>query len=373
MPLQILARGVERPEVLRDGRNFDDFLRQGLKMGKQKYTDEPGIRYPETPVFSQLNWDRYQQFIKNWQFSLGMLTKLNARLNEHFKDDNSFSVLVAGSYGRMDAHEDSDLDFMIVHNGYLTDEEDKVGIVRNIAKELNIGTPNPEGAFSRPIHLDKMLDTIGSKDDDLNSTAQRLLILMEGRAIYNRAFFNNIMMSILDHYLRYVREEPEKEALVLLNDLIKYFRNICINVEFSFWQDESKWGIRNVKLTHSRILIYAGLLLLILTSSKHHRDKIHFLKKYIFASPIEKIYIAYQENNDSNFERVIATYNIFLNKLIQDSVRNELKNLEYPKRFTSNSYVELKANADFLQAELTRFILDNRTGWTSKAFEYLVF
>lgn len=343
-------------------------------MTSQKFTDKLAIHYPEAPLFSkQINWQRYQQFKNNWQFSRGMLMRLNAKLNSHFQGDNTLSVIVAGSYGRMDAHDKSDLDFMIVHNGHLTDHQAKVDIVRSVAEDLKISTPNPEGAFSRPIYIDKMLDTIGSREDDLNSTAQRLLILMEGRAIYNQSFFDNIMMSILDYYLKHVKEEPEKEALVLLNDLIKYFRNICINVEFSFWQDESKWGIRNVKLGHSRILIYAGLLLLILTSSKHRRDKIHFLRKHIYASPIDKIYTAYDEHNDSNFEHIIAIYNIFLSKLIQDNVREELKSLEYPDRFSCGSYAELKANSDFLQSELTRFILENRRNWTSKAFEYLVF
>ncbi len=343
-------------------------------MTHQKFNDKMAIEYPEAPLFSEhINWRRYQQFKSNWEFSRGILVKLNARLNSLFQDDDSFSVIVAGSYGRMDAHDKSDLDFMIVHNGHLTDDQAKVDIVRSVAEELRIGAPNPEGAFSRPIHIDKMLNTIGSREDDLNSTAQRLLILMEGRAIYNRALFDVIVTSILDYYLKYVREEPDKEALVLLNDLIKYFRNICINVEFSFWQDESKWGIRGVKLRHSRILIYAGLLLLILTSSKHRRNKIDFLKKHIHASPIDKLYVAYEENGDGNFERIIATYNIFLSKLIRDDVRDELKCLEYADRFACNSYAELKANSEFLQSELTRFILENRANWTSKAFEYLVF
>jgi len=335
--------------------------------------DRSAIHYPDAPVFQHLKWHRYPQFKKNWEFSREKLRDLNARLNAAFRGDENFSVLVAGSFGRMDAHGKSDLDFMIIHNGSLRDQQSKIGTVRNCAHELGIETPNPEGAFSKPIELDTMIRTVGSNEDNLNSTAQRLLILMEGRAIYNQRFFNHIMMSILEFYLDQVSKDPEKEALVLLNDLIKYFRSICINVEFNFWQDRSKWGIRNVKLRHSRILIYAGLLLLILTASKYRKEKVDFLKDNIFRSPIEKIYTAYQENNDSNFERILAIYNVFLSKLVQDSVRDELKALEYPERFSSNSYAELKTNSSFLQAELTRFILDNRGQWTSRAFEYLIF
>lgn len=86
-------------------------------MKEHKVIDKKfAIRYPEAPTFSNLNWRRYQQFRTNWDFSHSKLTQINIRLNHHFKGDNNFSVLVAGSYGRMDAHEKSDLDFLIVHN-----------------------------------------------------------------------------------------------------------------------------------------------------------------------------------------------------------------------------------------------------------------
>ncbi len=343
-------------------------------MENSKFIDTYAIAYPAAPIFANdLPWDRYQQCRENWAFSRKALLKLNTELNASFGPNDCFSVIVAGSYGRMDAHGKSDLDFMIVHNGYLTEEESKVEVVRECAGKLGIETPNPEGAFSRPIRLADMVESIGSKDDDLNSTAQRLLILMEGRAIFNPGFFKHIMLTLINRYMKYVEEEPEKEALVLLNDIIRYFRSICINVEFNFWKDDSKWGIRNVKLGHSRILIYSGLLFLILTSSMLRRDKLSFLRDNIFLSPIEKVYRAYQMNNDTNFKRVIGAYDTFLHRLMQDNVRDELRVLDYRMRFTSRNYAELKTNSDFLQAELTRFVLDNRTHWTSQIFEYLIF
>lgn len=336
--------------------------------------DAYAIDYPEEPIFAkQLSWERYQQCRENWFYSRQTLGRLNAELNDFFGPDDSFSVLVAGSYGRMDAHGKSDLDFMIIHNGRLDAGEEKVETVRKCAHGLGIDTPNPEGAFSRPIRLSDMVQSIGSREDDLNSTAQRLLILMEGRPIFNPLFFKEIMFTLIDRYMKYVDDEPEKEALVLLNDLIRYFRGICINVEFNFWKDDSKWGIRNVKLGHSRLLIYAGLLFLILTSSMLHEKKLAFIRDNLFLSPMEKVFHSYRMNKDYNFERVIGAYDTFLHRLMQDSVRNELRSLDYRMRFTSRNYAELKTNSDFLQAEFTRFILDNRTHWTSKVFEYLIF
>lgn len=339
-----------------------------------RMADAWAIAYPSSPNFAtDMIWTRYKQFKDNWEFSQNRLTQLNAMLNGRFGEDKSFAVLVAGSYGRMDAHEKSDLDFMVVHKGSLADAKNKIDTVRKCAADLGIGTPNTEGAFSKPINFKSMRRNIGSKQDNLNSTAQRLLIMMEGRAIYNPQFFERIMSGLIDHYLKLVKEEPDKEALALLNDLIKYFRNICINVEFNFWKDHAKWGIRSIKLRHSRILIYTGLLFLILTSSKMRKDKIKFISENLFLSPIEKVYLAYKNNGDSNFDRVIGAYDTFLYRIMQEDVRKELRSLDYRDRFGSRSYSELKTNSAFLQAEFTRFILDNRNHWTSKIFEYLIF
>ncbi len=342
-------------------------------MVKCRRADGWRVRYPEKPVIKDEYWDKYSRFQENWRFSYDRLGELNSMLNERFKRDPGFSVLVAGSYGRMDAHEKSDLDFMIVHDGSLRGDADKIDAIRESASTLGIDLPNPEGAFSKPIRLSKMIEAIGSKDDDLNATAQRLLILMEGRTIYNEEYYKYIIDTILTRYLRLVVEEPGKEALVLLNDVIKYFRSICVNVEFNFWNDESKWGIRSIKLRHSRALIYAGLLLLILNSSKYGYEKIRYLYDHIYFSPIEKVYLAYVDNEDSNFERLIALYNAFLSKLADDEVRRELKELEYAGRFESSHYIELKNNSDSFRSELTRFVLDNRLKWTSKIFECLIF
>lgn len=342
---------------------------------KRKFTDRWAIKYPEEPNFKDINWNKYQQFKENWEFSCCNLKILNQKLNAQFQEDVTFSVLVAGSYGRMDAHKKSDLDFLIIHNGHLEDESSKIESIRALALELHIGLPNPGGAFSKPIHLQEMINSTGSREDDLNTTAQRLLILMECRPIYNETFFKTIIAQILDHYLRLVMEEPEKEALVLLNDLIKYFRNICINVEYSFWQEgeEEKWGLRNIKLRHSRILIYSGLLFLILNSSKYRSKKMSYLRDYIQLSPLEKIFEVYDSNKDYNFDRILGAYNNFLYKLVKDEVRLDLASLDYGDRYQSSNYAELKTNSDFLQAELTRFILDNRSNWTSQVFEYLIF
>jgi predicted nucleotidyltransferase len=341
---------------------------------KARYTDRLAIRYPDPPAFLATRLNRLPTLRRNWDYSHAKLIELNAELNALFGKEKGFSVVVAGSYGRMDASEKSDLDFLIVHDGELQNGEEKVNKVREIGAKLSISMPNPEGAFSKPIELSELLGAVGSKEDTLLKTAQRLLILMECRPIFNQSYFRLIVNQILDHYMTLLEDDSSKEPVVLLNDLIRYFREICLNVEFSFWQDEStKWGLRNIKLRHSRVLIYAALLLLILNSSKMSPNKKEYLRKQVEFTPLERIAHVYEDNSDFNFARVTEVYDLFLSKLQDDDVRSQLRELDYADRYSSRYFTELKLNSQFLQSELTRFIIDNRPNWSPLIFEYLIF
>ena len=340
---------------------------------QQRYADRDAIRYPDPPLFLTDKHGKVPVSRANWEYSHDTLVRLNGLLNETFRGKKNFTILVAGSYGRLDASDKSDLDFLIVHDGELKDGHEEVQMVRKIASDINVSMPNPEGAFALPIMVSDLINTIGSKDDTLHSTAQRLLILMECRALFNNAYFKTVINQILDHYLVLLEDDPSKEAVVLLNDLIRYFRGICLNVEFSFWQEESKWGLRNIKLRHSRILIYAALLFLILNSSNKRSKKHDYLRDHMFLTPMERIHSVYEDNNDFNFDRIVEAYDVFLSKLYDDKVREELRDLDYGDRYKSRAFAELKINSQFLQSELTRFITDNRRNWSPQIFEYLIF
>ena len=201
-----------------------------------KAKDKFSIKFPDTPKLAEINLEKYPAIRHNWQHSKNVLNELSQKLINEFGEDKHFSVLAAGSYGRMDANEKSDLDFFIIHDGNLDEESGigKVAFIRKTAEEMKLAMPNPKGAFSKPVYIDDLMVKVGSNEDSLHLMAQRLLILMECRAIYNLDYFKTITNSLLRHYLKLVEGESSKEAVVLLNDLIRYFRAICLNVEFSF-------------------------------------------------------------------------------------------------------------------------------------------
>ncbi|MCJ7507862.1 MAG: hypothetical protein MUO85_03925, partial [candidate division Zixibacteria bacterium] len=197
-------------------------------------------------------------------------------------------------------------------------------------------------------------------------------LLMESKPIYNESVFRNAVDKILRKYLELIMIDPKKEALFLLNDVIRYFRSICVNYQFNFWKEEDKWVMRNVKLRHSRIIMYAGLLLLILNASKNTEDKFSYMQSKIYLTPIEKIIHVYTDNKDLSFTRILGTYDVFLRKNSDGEIRKALR-VDYDERYSNPYYAELKVNSDNLQTEFTRFIFAQKGRWTEQIYEYLIF
>lgn len=329
------------------------------------------IYYTDKPI-AQLKIEKYPTLKNNWNFSIQKLQEYNTIFSD--LDFENISVVLAGSYGRLEASENSDVDFLIIVKDKVSQEE-KNTIWEKVTKKFSSNNsifPNPDGVFADIISITELEDNIGSKDDSLHLLAQRMLLILETKVVYNEEIFNLAVQRILDKYLELIKSESEKEALFLMNDLIRYFREICVNYQYNFWRENEKWALRNVKLRHSRIIMYAGTLLVILNASTKE-NKFEYILEMIKLTPLERISLIYQENrNIGGMEKVLTAYEIFLRKISSESIRNELK-LEYNQRLQSPHYMELKGSADLLRSELTEFIIDNRKKWSNKVFEYLIF
>lgn len=327
------------------------------------------IRYPSKPI-EEMDISKFRTIKTNWEFSVATLEKINERLNNSL-DDEEISVAVAGSYGRLEASPTSDLNFIILSQHELEDKK-VLDCIKDSVDEFNIGLPNPEGVFSEVISVTDLVGKIGSRDDTLEYVAQRMLLLMETRPLFNERVYRNVTDQILRKYLEYVIQDPKKEALFLMNDLIRYFRSICVNYQFQFWREQEKWTLRNVKLRHSRIVLYAGLLLLIMNASKERKDKFAYISTRIHYTPLEKIALVYADNGDYSFDKILGIYEVFLRKVTDEKIRNSLQ-IDYENRYSNPHYLELKVSADSLRTELTRFIFSMRGVWTDHVLEYLIF
>lgn len=320
-------------------------------------------------------FDRYQTLRANWEASLGFIARLRERLPGNLSD-NVVTVAMAGSFGRLEgALASSDADYiMVVRDTVAVSVQSDQEVVKQAIADLGVSPPNKSGVFAKPRTLKELVDGIGNVNEAADILGKRMLLLLESRPVYEDAAFEEVVASIFDKYVEYVKEEPSKEFVFLLNDLIRYFRFICVNYQSSFWRENERWPIRNLKLRHSRIVMYAGLLFLLGEASKHDTpEKLQTLREALPWTPLDRLAWVYRQNRDHGFFRVAGLYNVFLSKLSDPSVREELNAFEYGARYRIPVFSELKATSDALVAELTRFIWSRRDQWSDRFFEYLVF
>jgi len=320
----------------------------------------------------------FSNLCRHWNHSKSILTQLHRKLDGVLANPG-ISVSVAGSFGRYEAGDASDLDFLIIAEDN-ADTRDVYNHVVRAATELKVTLPNPDGVFSRVVPLSDLIRKLGDKEEKTSELAQRLLLLLEATPLHNAEFHDQAVNAILERYLDLHRESPQREAVILLNDLIKYFRHVCVNYQNNFWRPEEKdkWGSRNIKLRHSRVIMYAGLLLPILNASRNkennvsYENKVRYFRDIIAMTPLERIVHVMAENGYDPTP-VLACYDHFIGLMNQRKIRDALVGVEYLHRGDNRAYGVLKKNSDELLRYLTDFVLDMRGVWSHEAFEYLIF
>jgi len=180
----------------------------------------------------------------------------------------------------------SDCDLLVVLTEEVRKEEAQAKVVYDAVwaalGPLKLAKPKPKGTFSQPTSLEQLCDKqhVGAANEDMPSFAQRLLLLLETQPVYKPEGYRAAVEAVVNSYAEgYVATDPRKEWAFLINDLIRYFRSICVNYQWDFTNEHGKWPLRNIKLRHSRLIMYGGLLMLLGECSTQRERKVEWLKE----------------------------------------------------------------------------------------------
>lgn len=331
--------------------------------------------------------DVWPRLRRNREYSRATLDEIRGEL-AGLELSGVLTVAVAGSFGRDEASEASDADFIIVlRDDSSLSQEERVKASLAVYDEVSgpfvsrgIDKPNPAGVFHEARSLAELLPPnedggIGQAAEQVDVMGKRLLLLLESKPLWADDGYQHTIDAIFDSYARHVQLEPRKEFVLLLNDLIRYFRYICVNYESTFGTQRDRWAIRNIKLRHSRLLMYFGLLALLGEASVFRADerKLAFVRQSLSLTPLERLSLAYERAGDSKFGLVAGLYNSFLESISDPSMRAMLSAVEYGDRYSNAEFARLKANSDAFQGELARFCYGQRGRWTDRFYEYLIF
>jgi predicted nucleotidyltransferase len=201
------------------------------------------------------------------------------------------AVVATGSFGRKEASGESDVDFFLIHDEHADATEAnrlRPEVATWIASVVP-RAPSVDGAFNAVESIETMLNNVGGNEDQNQKITRRMLLLLEGTFLYNSALFERLRRRMVELY---VRETITEHGLArfLLNDIIRYYRTMCVDFEYKTAEQKKPWGLRNLKLMYSRKLLYfGGVVAVAETAQKTRRQKVELLINLLNETPIARL------------------------------------------------------------------------------------
>jgi predicted nucleotidyltransferase len=253
--------------------------------------------------------------------------------------DSDWALIANGSYARREATPYSDLDYYLLYTKKLSPRAVR-GLQKKLRKAVGevIGkAPSEDGAFDATIPSGSLKDDIGGPDDTNERITRRVLFLTEGTAVHNPRLYRKEREALVG---RYVNDEisDHQLCLFLLNDLIRYYRTICVDYEHKVEAGKA-WGIRNIKLVFSRKLLYfSGLLIVAETAQRTPSEKREIIHRLTEIPPIERI----AQVCGASADLALASYDVFLKALDDAETRKLLETIKAADRKRHEQFRRLK-------------------------------
>jgi hypothetical protein len=150
------------------------------------------------------------------------------------------AIFGAGSYGRLEASEYSDLDVFFLtsgdgkdHNEPRTNKFRMFGKVIEVADVMSFPKFSNDSEYLVILHTPQMLSHLGGRiDDHDNYFTARMLLLLESRCIYGDDAFRQIVRQIVNSYFKDFPDHRQSfQPLFLMNDICRFLKTLLLNYE----------------------------------------------------------------------------------------------------------------------------------------------
>jgi len=262
---------------------------------------------------------------KRMTFSRGQL----ARVREAIAAQTTCSrkeicIYVAGSLGRLETGQISDLDVFLfadkphkpLEQRTLTrlEEIQALSEIIQVNSELKLPPFSGDGEYFKIHEVSKLLAGTGTATDDSeNLFTTRLLLLLESKCLANDALYRSAAKQIVEMYIRDGTGREDYRPLFLLNDILRYWRTICLNYERTRHDSSKPWWKKNLNLKFSRKLTVFSTVLAILIE---HVDTFDKFAPFTEMTPMERLAHSLDTLADPSFlqqfELFLENYEEFL-------------------------------------------------------------
>ncbi len=268
------------------------------------------------------------------------------------------AVVLFGSWGRGELTEHSDDDWLLLADGPLRAEhEEAAGALRELLGADR--KPGTQGVFGAAVSAQALAGRIGLDEDTNRSLTRRMLLLLESVPVAGDEVYERCWERVLDTYL----DDSTKDfrpPRFLLNDLVRYWRTICVDFVGKQREDEEKWALRNAKLRTARKMLFAAGLLPILLCDRHRRSEMRaFLAGQLRAPATDRLAAAFCAYDlvDSG-ARALDAYDRWVEIAGDASLRAQLAAVRRDNAGESEVFARVRRAGDDLEAGLLALLFE---------------
>ncbi len=265
-----------------------------------------------------------------------MSSKKLSQIRDQFEQNRSIfehrviTVFCAGSIGRKDSGKQSDLDMFIIADEKVNqlDTYHFFANLIHINSELGYKDFSNDGEFLKVYQLEDLTTLTGTREEDSqNVFTARMLLLLESVPTCNDLLYNKFLQRVISHYCRDEKgHDSSFMPLFLLNDILRYWRTLCLNYEKIRHDPNKPWRKKNVNLKFSRMLTVYGTVLPLIAGSDHSPQEIITLCKL---SPLERLARGLDmlgaPELEEGFEKFLENYEYFLQLKEAEGIQDHLE------------------------------------------------
>ena len=271
----------------------------------------------------------YQRLFKEREsFSRKRLEKLRNEFQDiqEFENFPQLTIFGSGPYARLEASEHSNIDLFFLSSATSDElEEPTTSRIRlfskviDIVEEMNFPKFSDDGKYLEVLPMDDMIKKLGSRKDDYkNHFTTRMLLLLESKCLCREDLYKKAILEIVDSYFPvYSQHKENLKPILLINDILRYWKTLCLNIENKRHKQEDptliiKHKVRNFKLKFSRMTTcFASIAALSSQSDSITHEKVIELVNLTPRQRLQKIPDCIPEAQEK-VEELLELYSWFL-------------------------------------------------------------
>lgn len=254
----------------------------------------------------------------------------------------------------------SDDDFMLLVHDSERPDSDVEPSVEEVAKVFNC-SPGAQGIFGVPVFSERLVQDIGLDEDDNSNFTRRLLLMLESVPVTGADAYRAVRKEVLDRYLD-ESVKAYRPPRFFLNDVVRYWRTICVDFAGKEHEGPEKWGLRNAKLRTSRKILFAGGLLPVLECFRFDLPQIRdYLEEQLNMLPTDRIAKSFLVHDAIEpGVRTFGAYDEFVGRMDDPEFRDDLASVVRDNSGDSAAFADVQRLGRELQDGLLALLYETR-------------